>query len=47
MVQVLPAHPYPVFIPTQQVRLSPSNPRKVVKDKWVASQIAQGVLRVI
>jgi len=47
MVQVLPAHPYPVYIPTQQIRLSPSNPRKVVNDKWVQDQVKEGVLRVI
>ena len=46
-VLVVPNHPYPVYVPTQKIRLSPSNPRELVLDSWVESQIKEGVLRVI
>ena len=46
-VLVVPSHPYPVYVPTQKIRISPSNPRELVLDSWVESQIKEGVLRVI
>lgn len=45
LVTVETVHPYRLFIPTQKITLSPKTPTEVIKDRWVANQIAKGTLR--